>query len=72
MTLLNQEFYHTQIKPPFAEWCYLWLQKQHLHGIEKNEVINYILEGAVARSDLAMKLRMIETSLNKVRVDLGL
>lgn len=60
------------MKPILAEWCYLWLQKQHLHGIEKKEVINYILEGAVARSDLAMKLRMIETSLSKVKSTLGL
>ena len=44
---------------------------QHLHGIEKCEAIKYVLEGAVARSDLALKLRIIDTAIAEVQVKLG-
>ena len=71
VTLLNPDFYHSQLKPILAEWAYLWLQKQHLHGIEREEAIKYVLEGAVARSDLALKLRIINTAIAEVEVKLG-
>jgi thioredoxin len=71
VTLLDQQFYHTSLKPLLAEWAYLWLQTQHLHGIERDEAIRYVLEGAVARSDLALKLRIIDTAIADVQVQLG-
>jgi hypothetical protein len=39
VTLLDPSFYHARIKPLLAEWTYLWLQKQHLHGIDREEAI---------------------------------
>ena len=71
VTLLDPEYYHSSLKPLLAEWAYLWLQKQHLHGIERDEAIKYILEGAVARSDLALKLRTIKTAIVEIQVKLG-
>ena len=71
VTLLDPEYYHNCLKPLLAEWAYLWLQKQHLHGIERDEAIKYTLEGAVARSDLALKLRIINTAIAEVQVKLG-
>jgi len=38
IALLDFEFYHTTLKPIFADWAYLWLQKNHLHGVDRNEV----------------------------------
>jgi hypothetical protein len=71
VTLLDPEYYHNRLKPLLAEWAYLWLQKQHLHGVERSEAIKYILEGAVARSDLALKLRVIKSAVAEVQVKLG-
>lgn len=56
MTLLNYEFYNDRMKPVMAEWAYLWLQKHHLHGIDRAEAVQYLLEGAAARSDTATKV----------------
>jgi hypothetical protein len=56
ITLLNNVYYEKQMKPILAEWAYLWLQKQHIHGIERHEAIQYMLEGAAARSDTATKV----------------
>jgi hypothetical protein len=71
LTLLDTTFYHSRLKPVLAEWAYLWLQKQHLHGIDRNEAIQYILEGAVARSDLAMKVNLIDAAITRCDIDLG-
>ena len=71
VTLLHPSFYHSTLKPILAEWSYLWLQKQHLHGIDRDEAIKYILEGAVARSDLALKVTMIQKALRRCCVELG-
>lgn len=71
VTLLDPDYYHKRLKPLLAEWAYLWLQKQHLHGIERDEAIKYTLEGAVARSDLALKLRILKTAIAEVQVKLG-
>ena len=56
MTLLNYEFYNERMKPVMAEWAYLWLQKHHLHGIDRVEAVQYLLEGAAARSDTSTKV----------------
>ena len=71
ITLLNVEWYHAQLKPAIAEWVYLWLQKQHLHGINRSEAITYILEGAVARSEAASKLAYLDATRAKVESELG-
>mmetsp|Transcript_2417 Transcript_2417/g.3236 ORF Transcript_2417/g.3236 Transcript_2417/m.3236 type:complete len:3692 (+) Transcript_2417:353-11428(+) len=71
LTLLDTTFYHERLKPVLAEWAFLWLQKQHLHGIDRSEAIQYILEGAVARSDLAMKVNLLDAAVTRCDIDLG-
>jgi hypothetical protein len=68
---LNPDFYHESMKPILAEWSYLWLQKQHLHGIDRAEAVRYMLEGAAARSDNSTKVNLIELALTKSLVDSG-
>lgn len=60
VTLLNYEFYNERMKPVMAEWAYLWLQKHHLHGIDRTEAVQYLLEGAAARSDTSTKVTNID------------
>lgn len=72
VTLLNPQWYHAQLKPLMAEWIYLWLQKQHLHGISRQETVTYILEGAVARSEATAKVACIDAALVKVESELGI
>jgi hypothetical protein len=57
--------------PIMAEWTFLWLQKAHLHGIDRNESIQYILEGAASKSDIVRKIHLIETAVTQARVTLG-
>jgi hypothetical protein len=63
VTLLNYEFYNERMKPVMAEWAYLWLQKHHLHGIDRAEAVQYLLEGAAARSDTATKVTLYHSFL---------
>jgi hypothetical protein len=65
------EYYHTVLKPLMAEWAYLWLQKQHLFGIDRQEAVRYMLEGAAARSDVVTKINLIELAITKTMVSLG-
>lgn len=67
VTLLNMEFYNSHIKPIIAEWAFLWLQKQHIHGVDRHEAVQYMLEGAAARGDSATKVSLIELELVKIR-----
>ena len=55
-----------------TRWAFLWLQKQHLHGIDYDEAVRYMLHGAAARSETTKKLQMIETEIARIRVQLGL
>ena len=59
------------MKPVFAEWAYLWLQKQHIHGMERHETLTFILEGASARSDSTAKVSLIELAIIQTKVDIG-
>lgn len=63
VTLLNVEWYHDNLKPVLAEWVYLWLQKNHLHGVSRPEAISYIVEGAVARSESTAKINSLEAAI---------
>ena len=74
VTLLNNDWYHEYLKPAMAEWIYLWLQKQHLHGVSRKEAISYIVEGAVAGScgQLQAKVSSLEAALAKTEAALGL
>lgn len=65
VTLLNYDYYHEHMKPVMAEWAYLWLQKQHLHGIDRGEAVRYMLEGAAARSDNSTKINLIDLGITK-------
>ncbi len=71
MTLLNLDFYNESMRPIFAEWAYLWLQKQHIHGIDKQEALRYMLEGASARSDLTAKVTAIDVAITERKIDVG-
>lgn len=72
ITLLNIEYYNIALKPLLAEWAYLWLQKQHLYGINKDESIQYMLEGAAARSDATVKITLIDLAISKLKIINGL
>jgi thiol-disulfide isomerase/thioredoxin len=72
ITLLNIDFYESTLKPLMAEWSYLWLQQQHLHGIDRHEAVQYILEGAAAKSDAHTKVNLIDTALTKIMQERGL
>ena len=72
VTLLNTEWYHEHLKPVLADWVYLWLQKQHLHGVSRHEAISYIVEGAVARSEATSKVTSLESAITKTEAELGL
>jgi len=63
ITLLNPAFYARRMKPILAEWAYLWLQKQHLHGIDREEAVRYMLTGAAARSEGKAKESLLEKAL---------
>jgi hypothetical protein len=65
------DYYHKAVMPVMAEWAFLWLQKAHLHGIDKGEAIRYMLEGAAAKSDTSSKIKIIDTALDKALVTLG-
>ena len=71
VTLLNLDFYEEELKPIMAEWAYLWLQKQHLHGIDRSEAVRYMLEGAAARSDAGTKISLLHLAINKIKVASG-
>ena len=71
ITLLDADYYHAKLKPILAEWVFLWLTAQHVHGIDAGDAIEYLLEGAVARSEATTKLRLIEAELARVEADLG-
>eukprot|EP01038_Epipyxis_sp_PR26KG_P004458 gene4458-6304_t len=66
ITLLNTDFYHEKIKPLMAEWTFFWLQRQHLYGINRDEVVRYILEGAAAKSDASNACAALTAALNKL------
>lgn len=65
VTLLNLDYYNERIKPSIAEWAYLWLQKQHFHGINHIEAVHYILNGAMKRRDVSERLHIINEAMGK-------
>jgi hypothetical protein len=60
------EYYHNILKPLFAQWAYVWLQNQHLYGIDKDEAISYMLDGAAARTDVLKKVKKIDSAINRL------
>ena len=54
LVLLNVDYYHEELKPVLAEWCHHWLQKHHLIGLERNDALKFMCEGA--HSDLHPEL----------------
>jgi len=71
ITMLNHDYYDEEVKPIMAEWAYLWLQKMHLHGVDRDDAVRYILEGAAAQSEATTKLDLIEMEAARIRVELG-
>lgn len=53
-----------------AEWAYLWLQTQHLHGIDHDEAVRYMLEGATARSETATRIQLVSNALSQARAQI--
>ena len=72
VTLLDKTYYSTDLRPALAEWCYLWLQKQHLHGITKEECVRYLINGAAAKSQAKKRCLVVEAEIIKLQVDMGL
>jgi hypothetical protein len=64
-TLLNVDWYHTNLKPLMAKWVYFWLQDQRLHGISREEAEMYILEGGLAQSETVEHVGDIEDALKE-------
>ena len=54
-----------------ANWTYLWLQKQHLHGIGPAETVRYLLEGAAAKSEASTKIHILEKAIAKKKMSCG-
>lgn len=54
-----------------ANWTYLWLQKQHLHGIGPSETVRYLLEGAAAKSETSTKIYILEKAIAKKKMTRG-
>eukprot|EP00808_Paulinella_micropora_P006835 g75373.t1 len=65
VTLLNQEYYHVHMKPLLAEWACLWLGRHHLHGLSREEALQYLLSGASARSASTALLQMLEHAVTR-------
>ena len=42
--LLDADYYHAKLKPILAEWVFLWLTAQHVHGIDAGDAIEYLLD----------------------------
>ena len=40
ITLLDADYYHAKLKPILAEWVFLWLTAQHVHGIDAGDAID--------------------------------
>jgi hypothetical protein len=72
VTLLDKDYYATDIRPVMAEWCYLWLQKQHLHGLTKEETIQYLINGAAAKSQAKKRTVVLEAEIQQLKVQMGL
>lgn len=71
ITLLNPQYFNEKVKPIMAEWAYLWLEKHHLHGIDRDETLRYLLEGATARSVAKTKANLIDLAIIQAEVELG-
>mmetsp|Transcript_21594 Transcript_21594/g.31811 ORF Transcript_21594/g.31811 Transcript_21594/m.31811 type:complete len:2705 (-) Transcript_21594:384-8498(-) len=71
LTLLNPQFYHDSLRPLMAEWVYIWLLRQHLHGIDKNDTLRYLLEGAAAKADITSRMELMEEEYLRLEVELG-
>jgi hypothetical protein len=46
VVLLDTDWYHNDMKPVLAEWCILWLEKNHVGGrdITREQLIKFMLE----------------------------
>ena len=71
LTLLDKDFYAKHLKPAMAEWAYLWLQKQHLYGISRNEAVQYLVAGAAAKSQSQKRLTTLENAIDAQLVRQG-
>eukprot|EP00750_Incisomonas_marina_P014138 INCI17609.11.p1 GENE.INCI17609.11~~INCI17609.11.p1 ORF type:complete len:5029 (+),score=1065.32 INCI17609.11:298-15384(+) len=58
ITLLDFQFYYSVMKPILADWAFLWLQKNHLHGVDRADAVRYIMDGAAAKS---LSLRVLNS-----------
>ncbi|KAJ8602501.1 hypothetical protein CTAYLR_001253 [Chrysophaeum taylorii] len=68
LTLLDSAYYHEHLKPLLAEIAWAWLTSQHLHGVDKDDVVSYLLGGVTSRSAVAVECRLVKAELDKRRV----
>mmetsp|Transcript_28857 Transcript_28857/g.48961 ORF Transcript_28857/g.48961 Transcript_28857/m.48961 type:complete len:2411 (-) Transcript_28857:179-7411(-) len=67
LVLLDDTFYHDEIKPIMAEWLLLWLEVNHtLATVSRDQVISYLLHGTDVAS---LKLNLKEAQEGKKAVE---
>lgn len=63
LTLLDATYYHDHLKPLLAEIAWSWLTSQHLHGVDKDDVVSYLLGGVTPRSAVAAECKLVDEAL---------
>lgn len=68
LTLLDAAYYHKRLKPLLAEIAWAWLTSQHLHGVDKDDVVNYLLGGVTPRSAVTAECKLVDAALKQIAV----
>jgi hypothetical protein len=69
ITLLDLDFYAAKMKPVLADWAFLWLQKNHLHGVVRDVAGSRWLVRLAWLADWLMCRLMLLAGLWAFRVD---
>ena len=51
LTLLNEEWYVREMKPVMAKWMQLWLEANHVSGLQSEHLVSYITRDCSALLD---------------------
>ena len=68
---LQERHMHAYTHARMHACSHVHMQKQHLHGIDYDEAVRYMLHGAAARSEAVKKLQKIDLEITRLRVQLG-
>ena len=72
LTLLDLDFYKYVLMPILAEWIILWLRQQHVAGLDHNEMLRYIIDGAAAKGDCVTKVKLFDLAISEREIKIGL